>query len=224
MPDVAFKDLCLDASRPDVVAPFWGALLGQEAVRQDNGDYKLVGEPASRTIWVNGVPEAHSVKSRVHLDVRLAAADAPVEGATLVRAADDEIHWRVMADPDGLELCVMGPREGATEGPFELVVDAIDPLAQATWWAARTGATLGRRDGEPCVWLEGVAGFPYLFWVFASVPEPKTVKNRVHWDVTLVDAGLEELLAAGATLVRSRDDEIGWTVLADPAGNEFCAF
>lgn len=224
MTDVAFKDLCFDANRPDLVGPFWGALLGQVAVRQEGGDYQLEGVPKQRTIWINTVPEPQAGKSRVHLDIRLAAADTPVAGATLVRAADDEIHWRVMADPDGLEFCVMGPREGAKEGPFELVVDCLDPLALATWWAARTGATVGRRDGVPHVWLEGVAGFPYLFWVFAPVPEPKTVKNRVHWDVTLLDASLQDLLDAGATLVRAKDDEIGWTVLADPAGNEFCAF
>ena len=33
-----------------------------------------------------------------------------------------------------------------------------------------------------------------------------------------------KLLDAGATVLRARDDEIGWTVLADPEGNEFCAF
>jgi hypothetical protein len=32
------------------------------------------------------------------------------------------------------------------------------------------------------------------------------------------------LLDAGATLLRAKDDEIHWHVLADPEGNEFCAF
>ena len=31
-------------------------------------------------------------------------------------------------------------------------------------------------------------------------------------------------MAAGARLLRARDDEIGWDVLADPEGNEFCVF
>ena len=58
--------------------------------------------------------------------------------------------------------------------------------------------------------------------VFGAVPEPKTVKNRIHWDVW---GDTSELLAAGATLLRARDDhEIGWDVLADPEGNEFCVF
>lgn len=34
----------------------------------------------------------------------------------------------------------------------------------------------------------------------------------------------DELLAMGAALVRARDAEIGWDVLADPEGNEFCVF
>jgi hypothetical protein len=39
-----------------------------------------------------------------------------------------------------------------------------------------------------------------------------------------MDATIDDLVAAGATLPRAQDDEIGWTVLADPDGNEFCAF
>jgi hypothetical protein len=46
----------------------------------------------------------------------------------------------------------------------------------------------------------------------------------VHWDVTLVDADVEGLIAAGAVLLRPPDDEIEWSVMADPEGNEFCAF
>jgi hypothetical protein len=41
----------------------------------------------------------------------------------------------------------------------------------------------------------------------------------VHWDVW---GSTEELVAAGARVLRPRDDEIGWDVLADPEGNEFC--
>ena len=54
---------------------------------------------------------------------------------------------------------------------------------------------------------------------FVPVEDRRTTKNRCHWDVD-VD-GLEDLLAAGATIV---DRQTRWTVLADPQGNEFCAF
>src|SRR5439155_5465743 len=64
--------------------------------------------------------------------------------------------------------------------------------------------------------------------LFVTVPEPKTVKNRVHFDLQpqdrTRDEEVERLLALGATLVddRRRADGTGWAVLADPAGNEFC--
>jgi hypothetical protein len=105
-----------------------------------------------------------------------------------------------------------------------LVVDAVDPPAIAGWWAERTGGTVDTRDGAPFVWIQGAVGLPYMFWVFHSVPEPKTVKNRVHWDVRLVDTTIDGLVAAGATLLRPKEDDIHWWVMADPAGNEFCAF
>jgi hypothetical protein len=62
---------------------------------------------------------------------------------------------------------------------------------------------------------------PFEGIVFGPVPEPKTVKNRIHWDVY---GDTAELLAAGATLLRRKDTEIRWDVLADPEGNEFCVF
>jgi hypothetical protein len=227
VPDVAFKDLCIDADRPDVVGPFWADLLGLEAVRQDDGDYRLEGVPKERTVWINAVAEPLTGKNRVHLDVRLPADDTAVPDASVVRERDDEIGWRVLADPDGLVFCAFGPHPRHPEapgGPIELVVDAADPLAIATWWAERTGATVHHEEETPSVWLVGAAGFPFMFWVFNPVPEPKTAKNRMHWDVRLVDASIADLLEKGATLVRAKDDTIGWTVLADPEGNEFCAF
>jgi hypothetical protein len=223
MADLTFKDLCFDANRPEVVGPFWAGLLGRELELFDNGDGRLQGASPAETIWLNRVPEVQSVKNRVHVDVRLADPSA-VPGATPVREPDGEIRWRVLADPDGMQLCVMGPREGAREGLFELVVDAADPAAIAGWWGERFGVEVQRRDGAPFVWLEGVPGFPYDYWVFNSVPEPRTAKNRVHWDVTLTSVSVPALVASGASLLRARDEEIRWDVLADPEGNEFCAF
>lgn len=64
--------------------------------------------------------------------------------------------------------------------------------------------------------------------LFLRVPEPKTVKNRVHLDLRAGDDGdkhakVDELVRAGATQIR-RIDEQGdwWVVMADPEGNEFC--
>jgi hypothetical protein len=48
------------------------------------------------------------------------------------------------------------------------------------------------------------------------------VKNRIHIDVEAGD--IPDIVGRGATRLREPDDEIRWTVLADPEGNEFCAF
>jgi predicted enzyme related to lactoylglutathione lyase len=63
---------------------------------------------------------------------------------------------------------------------------------------------------------------PILTMDFVPVPEPKTVKNRIHWDVTAADP--DALVVAGARVLRRPDDEIRWTVMSDPEGNEFCVF
>jgi hypothetical protein len=62
--------------------------------------------------------------------------------------------------------------------------------------------------------------------LFQTVPEPKTVKNRVHLDLLVGpeahDAEVERLVALGATVVNVHDGEEGrWTLLQDPEGNEF---
>jgi hypothetical protein len=170
----------------------------------------------------------------VHLDLRLAAPDPePLvdAGAVVVREPGDAHRWWVLADPDGNTFCAMPPaapewglRAVDLPTPFELVVDSVAPEPQARWWAARTGGTAATRPGATFWWVEGAAGFPWLYWVFTAVPEPRTVKNRMHWDVSLRDSDPRSLLDAGATLLRAPDDEIGWWVLADPEGNEFCAF
>jgi len=236
MSAVAFKDLCIDVTagdgKPAAVAKFWGAALDQAVVAHDDGDFHLAapdGAPGSRLVWINAVPEPATAKSRVHLDIRVAAGDpAPLleAGGTLVRERGGDIEWHVLEDPDGIPLCVFEPHPAAPEalGAFELVVDAADPIPIAYWWADLTGGTVHQDDGKSWVWIEGAAGFPWRYWVFQTVPEPKTTKNRVHWDVTLTDVTVDALVGAGATLLRPQDASIGWSVMADPDGNEFCAF
>jgi hypothetical protein len=99
-------------------------------------------------------------------------------------------------------------------------VDSADPAAQARWWAGIYGVAV--TDNERWFTLEGVRGMPILTMDFVRVPEPKTAKNRIHSDVTVPD--VVALVEVGATVLREPDEEIDWHVLADPEGNEFCAF
>jgi hypothetical protein len=54
-----------------------------------------------------------------------------------------------------------------------------------------------------------------------AVPEPKTVGNRVHIDLTTSAALVSRLQDLGATPADVVQGDVSWTVLADPEGNEF---
>ena len=112
----------------------------------------------------------------------------------------------------------------------DLVLDAKDHQKLADWWCTALGY-VRRDDLEPPEdgWLRPLdwpvpivdpSGAGPLIWV-QPVPERKAVKNRMHIDVYGV---VDELVGLGADLLRARDDEIDFDVLADPEGNEFCVF
>ena len=173
-------------------------------------------------MWVNRVPEPKSAKHRVHLDVRTDLDRVTGLGATVLRSPDDEISWHVCADPEGGEFCVFSPRTDAPDGLYEINVDCVDPQAQAAWWDDVLGGTAPGDSDRPWRWVEELPGAPFEYLVFGPVPEPKVAKNRWHWDVVCDD--VDALTEKGATVLRRPDDEIFWHVLADPEGNEFCAF
>jgi catechol 2,3-dioxygenase-like lactoylglutathione lyase family enzyme len=119
----------------------------------------------------------------------------------------------------------------------EVVVDCRDPAALAAFWAAALGYHVVRsEDGqvevapwelEPPDLAERVRQAPAApTLVFVTVPEGKTVKNRLHLDVRPVDgshgAEVERLLGLGARRADIGQGEVPWAVLADPEGNEFC--
>ncbi|TDE94885.1 VOC family protein [Occultella glacieicola] len=115
----------------------------------------------------------------------------------------------------------------------EIVIDCRDAPALARFWAAALDgyevrayddaevarlASLGLTpETDPTVAVDGPG--PTLF--LQQVPEPKTVKNRVHVDLSANDRMAEaaRLVDLGASIVAQQDS---WTVLGDPEGNEFC--
>ena len=219
-----FKDLCIDATDANVLGAFWAAVLDLELHQQGNGDTYLTGPTRQHTIWVNQVPEPKTVKHRMHLDVNAASIEEIERlGGTVLDA--DSFRWTVMADPEGGEFCVFVREGEITRRLYEVVVDTADSTEDAhriaAWWAELLGSTV--HDVERGFsYVDPVPGAPYEYLVFIRVPEGKAVKNRLHLDLTTDD--VDALVAAGAVLLRAQDEEIGWTVLADPDGNEFCAF
>jgi hypothetical protein len=217
-----FKDLCIDAGDTARLGEFWARALGLSWESQDDGDGLLRGPTPQHTIWVNRVAEPKTVKQRVHLDIYAKAlADLEALGSSVVEPEGDDRRWTVMADPEGGEYCAFLRDELPADLLHGLVVDSADPAAQAEWWARVYGAAVVHQASRYST-VEKVPGMPILTMDFVPVPEPKTVKNRIHWDVMVTD--LQPVIDAGATVLRPRDEEIGWHVLADPEGNEFCAF
>jgi catechol 2,3-dioxygenase-like lactoylglutathione lyase family enzyme len=111
-----------------------------------------------------------------------------------------------------------------------LVIDANDPATLARFWAAALGweiedETAGEVDVSP-------PGYRYpdpeaLPLVFVQVPEPKTVKDRIHLDLASRSAEHQAEVVArlrdlGATPVDIGQGDSEWVVLADPEGNELC--
>ena len=220
-----WKELCMDTTGGETLGRFWAGALGLE-FRADGGPGDVVGEVEGQGIAMCEVPEEKTVKHRVHIDVKAASiSDLEALGASVVLPAEESgFRWTVMVDPEGGEFCAFHrePDELPAYRFYELIVDSAEPEAIARWWADVFGTDVQHDDQEGSwFWIEGVPGLPFEGIVFVPVPEPKAVKNRIHWDVY---ANVGDMEAAGATLLRAKGDEIGWHVMADPEGNEFCVF
>ena len=140
----------------------------------------------------------------------------------------------------------------------QVTVDCERPHHLADWWAETmrwrvepqdesfirsmieqgfaTDDDTTTHDGK-LVWAEATAigpaeadgpGQPRM--LFMKVPEAKSVKNRVHFDLrtgiddpTELDALRQELVERGASIVgEGRQGPHTWKVMTDPEGNEFC--
>jgi hypothetical protein len=230
---VTFKDLCIDVNDSRPASEFWARTLGLELTEFDDSpdEFKLAGPTKQHTVWPNVVPEPHTVKNRVHLDVWAASLE-PFDGLRRV-TEPGQFRWTTFADPedndspgwDGVGFDVFVTDDVPDYKLKTVNVDSADPGAMALWWQSVWGGTLDQDAENDWHWISGIDGVPFESFDFGRVPEPKTVKNRVHWDVTL-NQGVDivDLEAAGATVLRRPDDEIRWTVMADPEGNEFCVF
>jgi predicted enzyme related to lactoylglutathione lyase len=112
---------------------------------------------------------------------------------------------------------------------LNVTLDCRDAGVVARFWEAVTGYAREHvhQPGND-YWVVGPpdGGRPRM--VFVTVPERKSIKNRMHLDLLPIDADQAEEVARfldlGASVVddRRRSDPGGWVVMADPEGNEFC--
>ena len=106
-----------------------------------------------------------------------------------------------------------------------IVIDTHDLLGLARFWTQALGwPVLSEREREIVIGPDVNAPVGICFM---PVTDAKTVKNRVHVDLTTSaadrDLEIERLIGLGARRVDvGQTGEESWTVLADPEGNEFC--
>ncbi len=103
---------------------------------------------------------------------------------------------------------------------LEIAIDTVDLERIRPFWQAvldyeyieRFEALVDPRRQGPTVW-------------FQRMDEPRTQRNRIHFDITVppteADARIAAAIAAGGTLVSDRRARAFW-ILADPEGNEIC--
>jgi hypothetical protein len=123
--------LCVtfDCHDPPRLAAFWATALSYRRFEQnDDGAEVGIEDPIGEgpDLYFMRVPEAKSVKNRVHLDLE---PEIPLEQevARLVAAGAREVsshrdpsgfttpyRWIVMQDPEGNEFCVAEPLEAGT--------------------------------------------------------------------------------------------------------------
>jgi hypothetical protein len=99
--------------------------------------------------------------------------------------------------------------------------DAADALVLARFWAAALGSDVDEESTPDRAFVEAPGWGGPNMW-FVRVPEPKTAKNRLHFDLRApgtVAGEVARLVGLGATVVREGAD---LTVMRDPEGNEFC--
>ena len=118
----------------------------------------------------------------------------------------------------------------ATSRLRDICFDCIDAHRVAHFWAEVLGYTMRPSESADSLDVSIALDPPpggMRIWC-NQVPESKVVKNRVHIDINMPDAAeLERLQRLGARFlqeIRDAQGRLKWTIMADPEGNEFCAF
>jgi Glyoxalase-like domain len=120
---VRITEILIDAADPSALAEFWCQVLGWKVSATEGDDVEIRPEGTDGktsivpSILFQKVPEAKSVKNRLHLDVNTVDGDQATElerllalGAARVDVGQGKPSWHVLADPEGNEFCLLRGR------------------------------------------------------------------------------------------------------------------
>jgi predicted enzyme related to lactoylglutathione lyase len=105
---------------------------------------------------------------------------------------------------------------------YSVVIDCNDIEREASFWQAVLQYKRVYEAPDEIVLVTDDEREPGL--VFVTVPDPKTVKNRLHIDLAPDDqaAEVERIIGLGATRADVGQVDVPWVVLRSPEGNELC--
>lgn len=110
-----------------------------------------------------------------------------------------------------------------THANVDIVIDCVEIEPLLDFWAAALGySKVGIRDNYGLLVPENPAHPPVIL---QRVPEAKSAKTRVHFDIRVddVESKAVELEALGARRIDlGQPRDCGFVPMADPEGNEFC--
>ncbi|MGH9275183.1 MAG: VOC family protein, partial [Acidimicrobiales bacterium] len=174
--------------------------------------------------------------NRIHLDLTTTSLEDQQEtvarllelgGRHLDVGQGPEDEHVVLADPEGNELCVIEPtNKFLGDCPRLGAINCDGSQEVGYFWSAALGWPLvWDQDEETAIRAPDGTG-PIIAWGGPPVA-PKLGKNRWHLDVAPLDQAdqrgeVDRLLALGAARVDLGQGDVGWVVMVDPDGNEFC--
>jgi hypothetical protein len=220
-----------DARDPARLAGFWAAVLRRVPVEDPRG-VLLAGSDTQVGLRFAESPAEKVGPNRVHLhltSVSLTDQEDTVAAALELGASHldvgqlpEEGHV-VLADPEGNELCVIGPGSSFLAGCGFLGELACDGTRQVgLFWAEALGWPLVWDENEETA-IQSPYGGTKVAWGGPPVA-PKHGRNRQRFDLAVsvgdLTAETERLVALGAVRLGSTADDT--VELADPDGNEFC--
>jgi len=113
---VVISQLCVDAADPAAQARWWQQVLGGTVEAEDADEVGLRFDAGLPELLFLRVPEAKTLKNRLHLDLRPPdGSDQATELERLLalgaRRADvgqgPDVPWVVLADPEDNEFCLL---------------------------------------------------------------------------------------------------------------------
>lgn len=116
-----WEQVIVDTARPAELGRWWANALGWVVVFESDDEYEIrAASDRMPGILFVSVPDPKAGKNRLHLDFRPDDQEAELErmlalGASKVDVGQGEQPWVVLADPEGNEFCILGPRRPVPE-------------------------------------------------------------------------------------------------------------